>query len=282
MKASIKFAVVGALALMGGVANAANINTSTATATGSNLLLLLKNATDNEYLAFELAPTVSDVKSQASLQADPDSLYSLDGSSTHGSLTVPASLNGYSNANLTTYLTTSENIGDAITWTLMGGKTSGLTTAGANVFVYTSKNSNQLDSSWVGGDVVTSAGGVKDLITEINQSVVIAGQSTTGGYGSALPVGSQAPGSFFNAANAANGAALGSAQSLFLVSQGSDNSLAANVYKSQYTLTLSSAGLLSYNSPTSTVPVPAAIWLLGSGFMGLVGIGRRRNVAVAA
>lgn len=30
----------------------------------------------------------------------------------------------------------------------------------------------------------------------------------------------------------------------------------------------------------SAVPVPAAVWLMGSGLMALVGIGRRRKVAV--
>jgi hypothetical protein len=288
MKASIKLAVVSALALMGGVANAANLNTSTATATGSNLLLLLKNATDNAYLAFELAPTVSDVKSQVSLLADADSIYSNDcpsGVCSAGSLTVPAALNGYSNSNLSSYLTAATNIGDNITWTIMGGKTSGAVTQASNVFVYGATVADQLQSNWVGDDVVTSAGGVKDLIAEINSAPFANGVSSglfAGGYGSSQPVGSQAPGSFFSSFSAANGSTLGTAQSLFLVSQTAGAPNAANVYKSDYTLTLNAAGVLSYNAPTSAVPVPAAIWLLGSGLMGLVGIGRRRNVAVAA
>lgn len=48
------------------------------------------------------------------------------------------------------------------------------------------------------------------------------------------------------------------------------------------TWTLSAAGDLVYNVPGgSSVPLPAAAWLLGSGLLGLVGIGRRRSVAAA-
>lgn len=43
---------------------------------------------------------------------------------------------------------------------------------------------------------------------------------------------------------------------------------------------LSSTGELSYDIPTSAVPLPAAVWLLGSGLLGLAGIGRRRSAAV--
>lgn len=45
---------------------------------------------------------------------------------------------------------------------------------------------------------------------------------------------------------------------------------------------LSSAGQLTYSiagAPVSEVPVPAALWLFGSGLLGLVGIGRRKSVA---
>lgn len=42
--------------------------------------------------------------------------------------------------------------------------------------------------------------------------------------------------------------------------------------------TLQQDGTLTYNQP-STVPLPPAVWLLGSALVGLVGVGRRRTVA---
>jgi hypothetical protein len=50
------------------------------------------------------------------------------------------------------------------------------------------------------------------------------------------------------------------------------------------TWTLSASGDLVYNVPGGSgppVPLPAAVWLLGSGLLGLAGIGRRRNAAAA-
>jgi hypothetical protein len=47
------------------------------------------------------------------------------------------------------------------------------------------------------------------------------------------------------------------------------------------TATLSSTGTLTFAAnPTSSVPLPAAVWLFGSGVMGLVGVSRRRKTTV--
>jgi hypothetical protein len=43
------------------------------------------------------------------------------------------------------------------------------------------------------------------------------------------------------------------------------------------TWSLGNDGTLTWNTAAAVVPVPAAIWLLGSGLLGLVGVGRRRN-----
>jgi hypothetical protein len=39
------------------------------------------------------------------------------------------------------------------------------------------------------------------------------------------------------------------------------------------------AGIDNYNASVSPVPVPAAVWLLGTALIGLVGFSKRRKVA---
>lgn len=46
-----------------------------------------------------------------------------------------------------------------------------------------------------------------------------------------------------------------------------------------YTWALNEEGDLTYNAAPAAVPLPAAVWLLASGLVGLVGVGRRRVAA---
>ncbi|TCV89528.1 VPLPA-CTERM sorting domain-containing protein [Sulfurirhabdus autotrophica] len=78
-------------------------------------------------------------------------------------------------------------------------------------------------------------------------------------------------------------AAVGSSLNFFALTP-SDNSGLHKATVTQFgnadgaaTWTLASNGTLSYVSPApSAVPVPAAVWLLGSGLIGMVGVARRK------
>ncbi len=57
----------------------------------------------------------------------------------------------------------------------------------------------------------------------------------------------------------------------------SDVDFASAVVTGMADWNLSSDGSLTYNAGVSEVPVPAAVWLFGSGLVGLVGIARRKK-----
>jgi hypothetical protein len=289
MKNAIKLALVGA-ALISGVASAATVNTMSNSSTGSSLVLLMKNYTDTEYFVLELSPTVTDVKSVASVMADAPSQYSQDGLSTTGALNAPAALNSFTNANLTAYLTAADNIGDNIQWSIMGSRTgNGTPQLGQGLMVFTS-GLDHLANYWTSDQAFTSAVAMGQFIQgELNGpgETFPGGVSLTRGWDSANPIALFADVTF-NGGGFENGASVGAAQYLYMVSTGltsnPDEGYAANVYKSSATYTLAANGVLTYSGggPTPEVPVPAAIWLLGSGLLGMLGVGRRRRDAVAA
>ena len=64
-----------------------------------------------------------------------------------------------------------------------------------------------------------------------------------------------------------------------LVNAGNGGTGQAQVYDIGSIL-LSTAGVLTFTANTSTVPLPPAVWLLGSGLLGLAGVGRRRSAKV--
>ena len=276
MKTSIKLAVISAIALMGGVANAANVNTVSTAATGSSLILLLKNSTDGNYFYSELTPTVSSLRTMSQLQSDTPEQYSVVGADVTGPLNESTlqGLNGYVAPNLQAYL--AGNTGDVINWTIMASKAGPNANNGQAALVVTSNNDFLDTTPWFNQDAWTSATSFNAFLgNELNNATFTNGVSSTNGWGSSNAEGSNAPTSF-NGAGYENGAALGTAQYVYLL--GTTGGDAANVYKSVSQLNLASTGELQY----SAVPVPGAVWLLGSGLMGLMGIGRRRKTTAVA
>jgi hypothetical protein len=108
--------------------------------------------------------------------------------------------------------------------------------------------------------------------------------SNTLGFGSAGNTGQNAPNSFIGGAFP-NGGTVGTAFHVWeaVTTAGSSPSGLANVYESLNTIMLNADGTLTVSGGGGgSVPLPAAVWLLGSGLLGLAGVGRRKVVPVAA
>ena len=121
----------------------------------------------------------------------------------------------------------------------------------------------------------TGAGAVESLVTLTNNA---SGTSTAGSW----TAGDQAHfGMFNNAATPDYYTTLGAAQTLYGVTGNNPTSGAGLALLQSYTfgkVSLSSAGVLTFSSG-SAVPLPGAVWLFGSGLLGLFGVSRRRTAA---
>ncbi len=110
-----------------------------------------------------------------------------------------------------------------------------------------------------------TAGGTTYALSAASASPNVWGAGT-GNVGGSTNLYGQGPNSA--------GTGLGATESLYLLTGSNSTTAAVESYSlGASDLTLSANGTLS---TPSAVPVPAAVWLFGSGLLGLMGVGRRR------
>lgn len=291
VKTSIKLAIAG-VALFGATtaANAANITNLTTNSTGSDLVLLVKDTVANTFYVQDLGVTVGALNSLSTLTSAAPGVYSADvGATTAGSLTVPSVFANFSSTNLNAYLNPASGTHNFV-WSIMGGSAGNGTSQQGQQSVVTTDVSatNYLDGTAyiVGSDVSGGVTGVNGFFKDdINNAVLTNGSNSTAGLGDANTIYGAASLYGFLNANEPTNAKVGVGQFLYQVVQ-SAGTAGANIYKSLATLTLNSNGTITYSAADlagggSPVPLPAAAWLLGSGLMGLAGIGRRKKLQAA-
>jgi hypothetical protein len=82
---------------------------------------------------------------------------------------------------------------------------------------------------------------------------------------------------FYGAGVAMGGLALGSSATLYgMTTSGPNGNTLLSYSLGQASLSADGSLLTFTGNPATTVPLPAAVWLLGSGLLGLAGVGRRR------
>jgi hypothetical protein len=180
--------------------------------------------------------------------------------------------------NLSTLLSDAQASGASLQWAVVGG---GGHSDGSLSFVSTVNNLSTLqnrngvnEGNWLTHFINTAT--LVNTNTGTNPSVLA---TSAGGAANWDPTTllSNASNWYLNGpTNAITG--LGSA-TLYGVTSPASNSTNPVTITNLGTVTLSAGGL-SLSAP-SAVPLPAAVWLLGSGILGLVGIGRRKSSAAA-
>ena len=176
--------------------------------------------------------------------------------------------------------------GATVEWAVQGGK---VTTSGAwtptDQFVTTVNATTAQLALRTGTNTTEWSTGLTNTINTIDATAL-----TANGNNSIFATSIAAGGLFDTSANSnianwyANGTAtyasgLGTSTTLYSVTEGSIQA-APIVIASLGSVSLTATGLAFTAGSTSTVPLPAAIWLLGSGLLGLAGVGRRKTAAV--
>jgi len=193
-------------------------------------------------------------------------------------------------ANMTTFLANAASAGQTVSWAVMAGDNTGgpSRTPGSNRYLSTtttnygtnpvSLNNNNITSSWA----------------SINQMQIDTNLAIATGVAldkaSVFPNGQYGQGAYVNSGdwfgtNFNNASAMNSSQNLYLLTGGSfggQNTLGTGTARNYLVgvFTMDASGNLSFTSAGSgVVPLPAAVWLFGSGLLGLAGVGRRKRAA---
>ena len=199
---------------------------------------------------------------------------------------------------LTAYINAASSAGQTLDWAVLGDNYPGTPTgtgfknAGTTVAVFSSDPalSSKVSSMNLAPGLNSVDNGFEGDLAYLTTNGYVAGGatyafsagSTAGNVWGSTGTGGQAGSTnLYNQGPDQSGIGLGTAVSLYGVT-GNGNNSTVQSYVLGDNLTLSASGLLSVaaGSVTPPVPLPAAVWLFGSGLLGLLGVGRRRAAAV--
>jgi hypothetical protein len=264
--------VLGATALLG-ASSAFATAVLPSTGNGELVLFVTDTNTGNSY-AKNLGVTLDNILADGSVASTPA------GTLSYSLPTFDLS----TDSNFTSLITAATNAGDNVIWGVMGGDSVGNNLqATPRRFVQTS---GVATPSLTNGSLASDTADFNTFLTSVNGNLLanasVVGTGTSGGqYGVSGSAGTAAATGFTGSVGTSG--ALGSTLGLYMFTSSNTSGLASagsNNPAKEYvltSLTLTSTGL----SAVSSVPLPAGVWLLGSGLLGMLGVGRRRIVKAA-
>jgi hypothetical protein len=284
MKTITKALLAGTAAFAaGGVANAQITNLGSAPG-GSDLVLFVTDTLNSATFVQDLGVNVDSLGvTTASVQADAaaNREYSCCTVATPavGPLNNPVGTNGIDSA-LATFL--NNNAGGTFVYGVLGVVLgTNVTGTSRTVFTMTGSPSDAVMGNLNAGALFTGEPSTSQASANAQVTnaffVNINGNSTGYDLSTGAPyTGKQAASTL----GVPNSAGLGTSMYFYEMSTYADaNTTDANIYGSTVAFTVGTNGSISGFSSAAPVPIPAAVWLLGSGVIGLLGIGRRRLAA---
>jgi hypothetical protein len=280
MKIAITLALAGAAA--SGAAQAQLIANTPATAGGSDLVLFVSDLTTGAYFIQDLGNPLDSIYSQAKVVSDGVL-------TSPGHFTTPTTGVAGPDAALATFLGGLNTGSDNIQYSFIASDaTSTAFKLGAQRFLTTStldlSGGNPIGSQTAFSNSLTSQAGSNfaSFVSWINANC-LTGNTCASGWGDSSALGQTSGGkgapTSWVSASYMNGASLGTASTMYLLAtSGGGASPVSNSYIGGM-VDVSAAGVISVTNGGPAVPLPAAVWLFGSGLLGLLGVGRRTPVA---
>ena len=275
--------VMGAAALVATVGAAHAAQTTNPSTGASNLVFFVNDTTQGT--TYSIVLTGEGVGSAANSEFNNADALS---SSTQGSLNTlygdasfNVSLTG--NTALQNFISAGNSAGDTLQWGVVGAAYTGSgpssrETAGAVQVVTTAIDSTSMVSE---GESSIDGAIPSDLNTDVknlaSKTPDAFGGTTPGIFGTGASSGNV--GTLYGTGGDVAGAAIGGSYGLYgLTTNGTSghNAIAYSLGEVSFNGTS-----LSFTGNVLPTPLPAAAWLFGSGLLGLLGIGRRRDVKAA-
>lgn len=295
MQFSVRNAVIATLAIGGAfaatAANAANVVVSAPSTGTSQLLFFVNDNTTHSTYTRVLTQTLTSSSSGGVFNSTIAT-----SSSTQG---VVNQVNGEANftynigqdSSYNTFLSNAQTAGDTLQWGIIGGAGTNLTTtpgalvavatatgANADSSVYNTAN-NIFQSSMIG---TNTGGGLAADINRLNGTGTDDGQGVNatlkGRIGASDSVKANTL-TFYGAGVAMGHLSLGSSATLYGFTTSGPSGATVLTYGLGTALLSADGKSLTFTG--NAVPLPAAVWLLGSGLLGLAGVGRRRAEVAA-
>jgi len=278
----ITYTVAAAVAALVGVGAAQAASIDPSTGDGSFMFFLTDTKTNQTYTTV-LSQNVNSYFSAAQATAPPPVAGVVN------TITGDANfqINLSSDTNLTSFLTTAGS--DPLSWGVIAGAYTGafgspLRPVGAARYVGTSNNQASVLATPETQIVNAMASGITQDITLLNTNLAGGSSTTNGVFGTSSSAGLTTLN--YYGGFTMDSLLVGQSTTLYGVTGNGTGSGAGHVY-SLGTATFGAvagvgADVLSFTgNGTSAVPLPAAVWLLGSGLLGLAGVSRRRLATAA-
>jgi hypothetical protein len=281
MKNSVRFVVAGLL--LAGFATA-QAQVKTPESGSSDLWVFVSNQAAHTSFAEDTGIALSSLMPSGQLAAS--------GSTTVLSTAISANFTVGATQALTNYIAAANAAGQTLEWGVLGAQfptstaTANIKAPGADLTVFDAAASAGANiGNNYGLSTIATIGSAFDndvkylapTYTAGGSSYAFsAGNSQTNVWGAGGDTANGGSTNLYNQNPAQDNVGLDSSVSLYgLTGNGDKTSVQSYILGTN--LTLSSAGVLSIGS--SPVPLPAAVWLFGSGLLGLIGVGRRKVAA---